>query len=40
MASEPVCRTIEIHAVSASAAEGKTLEALEASDIFRDLHPF
>lgn len=30
MASEPVCRAAEIHAVSASAAEGRSLEALEA----------
>ncbi|KAK9846440.1 hypothetical protein WJX81_003803 [Elliptochloris bilobata] len=30
VASEPVCKSVEIHAFSASAAEGKTLEALEA----------
>ena len=29
MASEPVCKTAEIYAVSASAPEGRSLEALE-----------
>lgn len=32
MASEPVCKTVEIHAISASTAEGKALDALEVRE--------
>jgi len=45
VASEPICKSVELHVVSASAAEGRALDALEvrspqrASPLRRSLPP-